>query len=141
MSDPVARYLAIRDACAASGGVLAAMARAMDDHLASGTPIFHGLGLYGRWQSEARREMRRRSLSAIRRPQQIAVAKPNASAKARAILKALRPYLAERWPADLLNFQATGQAPAGADESLFRIAQRANGKLPSLRSVRRWCGR
>jgi hypothetical protein len=126
MTAAVARYFQIRDACAAAGGVLTEMARAMDDAIVSGVALEKAAGCHGRWRVEARQVMRQRLPAGN-------PASGNCSDDARQLRKSLLRYARVEYERDKLG----GIVPAGPNAALFLILSDAGGRVPSVRTLRR----
>ncbi|MGR4929289.1 hypothetical protein ACIPUD_21190 [Bradyrhizobium sp. CAR08] len=128
----LAQWFAIRDAALAAGGVLTDLARAMDDAVVSGIPLEQAIGCFGRWRVEGRQVLsRRRALAAA--PSAKDARRGDYSACARGLQARLSEYATSRYGQD----RAAGLAPEGSSAELFSILQEFDGRIPSVRTLRR----
>jgi hypothetical protein len=126
MSEAVAKYFEIRDACAAAGGVLTDMAKAMDDAVGAGVPLEQAIGCFGRWRVEARQVVARRYADRT-------ATQGSCSARARDLRRSLLRYAATAYERDKVG----GETPEGANGLLFRILAASAGRVPATRTLRR----
>jgi hypothetical protein len=132
MTAALDRWFVFRDAAFAAGGVLTDLARAMDDAVVSGIPLEQAIGCFGRWKVEGRQVLaRRRAVAAA--PSARDAHRGDYSACARGLRARLSEYAASGY----LQDRSVGAAPQGSSAELFLILEEFDGRVPSVRTLRR----